>query len=61
MDIVLILLPLSTMLAALFAWMFVRAVRNGQFDDLEDARWRVLNDEEPQPTEPQKRTEPPAA
>ena len=35
------------MLAALFAWMFVKAVRNGQFDDLEDARWRVLNDEEP--------------
>ena len=61
MDIVLILLPLSTMLAGLFAWMFVRAVRNGQFDDLEDARWRVLNDEEPPPPDAPKRTEPPAA
>ena len=45
MDILLVLLPLSTMLAALFAWMFVRAVRKGQFDDLEDARWRVLEDD----------------
>ena len=61
MDILLILLPLSTMLAGLFAWMFVRAVRNGQFDDLEDARWRVLNDEEPTTPDAPKRTEPPAA
>ena len=49
------------MLAGLFAWMFVRAVRNGQFDDLEDARWRVLNDEEPPPPDAPTRTEPPAA
>ena len=49
------------MLAALFAWMFVRAVRNGQFDDLEDARWRVLNDEEPTAPAPPKQSGPPVA
>ena len=45
MDIIVVLLPLSTLLAATFGWLFVRAVRSGQYDDVEDARWRILDDD----------------
>lgn len=45
MDILVILLPLSVTLAATFAFIFVRAVRNGQFDDLDDPAERILHDE----------------
>ena len=46
MDIIIVLLPLSTLLAATFGFLFVRAVRDGQFEDLDDAAWRVLDDSE---------------
>ncbi len=39
-----VLLPLSTGMAALFAVLFVRAARSGQFDDLDDAARRSLED-----------------
>jgi cbb3-type cytochrome oxidase maturation protein len=45
MDILLILLPLSLVLAALFVWLFVRAARSGQFEDLDDAPLRMLHDD----------------
>ena len=45
MDIVMVLLPLSTGMAALFAFLFVRAVRSGQFDDIDDAAIRILEDD----------------
>jgi cbb3-type cytochrome oxidase maturation protein len=32
-------------MASLFAFLFVRAVRNGQFEDLDDAARRVLDDD----------------
>ncbi len=44
MDILIILLPLSVSLAGLFVVMFIRAVRGGQFDDIEDAAYRALDD-----------------
>jgi cbb3-type cytochrome oxidase maturation protein len=46
MDILFVLLPLSTVLAGVFVWLFVRAVRDGQFDDLDDAAQRILDDDE---------------
>ena len=36
MDIVVVLLPLSVLLASTFLWLFIRAVSQGQFDDLDD-------------------------
>jgi cbb3-type cytochrome oxidase maturation protein len=51
MDIVLVLLPLSLILAACFAWLFVRAVRSGQFEDPEDAARRILDDDDDQGVE----------
>lgn len=47
LDIVLFLLPLSILMASLFAWLFLRAVRQGQFHDLDDAAVRALEDEGP--------------
>ena len=46
MDIVFILLPLSLVLAAIFVWLFVKAARSGQFDDLDDPAQRILDDDD---------------
>lgn len=43
---VLILLPAVLLLGAIFAGLFVLAVRSGQFDDLDDPPERILHDEE---------------
>lgn len=45
MDILLILLPIAVSLGALFAFLFVRAARSGQFDDLDDPPVRMLQDD----------------
>ncbi|MCB9530246.1 MAG: cbb3-type cytochrome oxidase assembly protein CcoS [Myxococcales bacterium] len=45
MDILIVLLPLSVTLAAAFLVLFVRAVRSGQFDDLDDGARRLLDDD----------------
>lgn len=42
MQILLLLIPLSVFLAALFVLLFIRAARNGQFDDLDDPPQRML-------------------
>jgi cbb3-type cytochrome oxidase maturation protein len=38
------LLPAAVGLGALFAFLFLRAVRDGQFDDLDDPPQRILRD-----------------
>lgn len=45
MDILLVLLPVALLLGAVFAWMFVRAARSGQFEDLDDPAIRILQDD----------------
>ncbi len=45
MNIVLILLPISAFVAGIFLIMFINAVRGGQFEDLDDAPWRILDDD----------------
>lgn len=45
MRAVLILLPVSLAIGAAFAWMFIRAVKTGQFDDLDDPPERILHDD----------------
>ena len=45
MDIIVILLPMAVILGAVFAGLFVAAVRGGQFDDLDDPPERILHDD----------------
>lgn len=44
MNAVLFLLPIAILLGAVFAVLFVLAVRSGQFDDLDDPPERILHD-----------------
>ncbi|MFM2244923.1 MAG: Cytochrome oxidase maturation protein cbb3-type [Pseudomonadota bacterium] len=44
MNIVFLLLPIALVLGAAFAVLFIRAVHEGQFDDLDDAPQRMLRD-----------------
>ena len=46
MNAILFLLPLALVLGGVFAVLFVRAVRDGQFDDLEDPAHRILHDDD---------------
>lgn len=46
MAVVYILLPLALLFAAAALWVFIRAVRAGQFDDLETPAVRVLHDDD---------------
>lgn len=45
MDAIFFLLPAAVFLGATFAAFFVFAVRDGQFDDLDDAPQRILYDD----------------
>jgi cbb3-type cytochrome oxidase maturation protein len=45
MTAILILLPVAVALGAIFAVLFIRAVRQGQFDDLDDPPKRILKDD----------------
>ncbi|MBL8887051.1 MAG: cbb3-type cytochrome oxidase assembly protein CcoS [Phycisphaerales bacterium] len=47
MSVVTIMLPLAFVLAAGAMLAFIRAVRGGQFDDLETPALRMLDDDEP--------------
>lgn len=45
MDILLVLMPVALGLGAVFAVLFVRAARAGQFEDLDDPAIRMLQDD----------------
>lgn len=44
MNALLYLVPIAVALGAVFAILFVLAVRSGQFDDLDDPPERILHD-----------------
>lgn len=44
MDAVVFLLPIAIGLGAVFAVLFIFAVRSGQYDDLDDPPRRILKD-----------------
>jgi cbb3-type cytochrome oxidase maturation protein len=44
MNAILFLLPIALILGAVFAGLFIYAVRSGQFDDLDDPPRRILKD-----------------
>ncbi len=45
MEALIFLIPLAIGLGGLFAFLFLRAVQRGQFDDLDDPPQRMLEDE----------------
>lgn len=45
MNAILFLLPIAVALGAVFAFLFLRAARSGQFDDLDDPPRRMLDDD----------------
>lgn len=46
MEIIYLLIPLSLLLIGLIVWVFVWAIRSGQFDDLEGPAHRILMDDD---------------
>lgn len=45
MNAVVFLVPVALALAGIFLFLFLRAVRDGQFDDLDDPPRRILQDD----------------
>lgn len=45
MEILFLLVPLSVVLVGIAIGVFVWAVRDGQFDDLDSPAWRILVDD----------------
>lgn len=53
MDIFILILIFSALIAGFFFFLLIRSVQAGQFDDLDDAAWRILeDDDEYQPRKP---------
>jgi cbb3-type cytochrome oxidase maturation protein len=48
MNVLFLLIPASLFLASLFVALCVASIKDGQFDDLESPRWRVLFDGRPE-------------
>ncbi len=55
MNGLLILIPLALFLGALGLAAFLWSVRSGQFEDLDGAAARILNDDSDEPEEPARR------
>ncbi len=51
MEVLYLLVPLSLLLVALIVWIFLWAIRSGQFDDLEGPAHRILMDDDDTPAE----------
>jgi len=46
MEIIYLLIPLSLLLVGLIIWIFIWAIRSGQFDDLEGPAHQILMDDD---------------
>ncbi|MCW8138384.1 MAG: cbb3-type cytochrome oxidase assembly protein CcoS [Planctomycetota bacterium] len=46
MNVIFVMLPLALVMAGLFVWACVRAIRQGEFDDLETPALRAVFDDE---------------
>jgi cbb3-type cytochrome oxidase maturation protein len=46
MEIIYLLIPLSVILVGVIIWVFLWAIRSGQFDDLEGPAYRILMDDD---------------
>ncbi len=52
MEIIYLLIPLSLVLVGVIVWVFVWAIQNGQFDDLEGPAHQILMDDDSPETKP---------
>lgn len=52
MEIIYLLIPLSIILVGVIIWIFMWAIRSGQFDDLEGPAHRILMDDDAPHIEP---------
>jgi cbb3-type cytochrome oxidase maturation protein len=46
MEVIYLLIPLSLLLVGLIAWVFIWAIRSGQYDDMEGPAHRILMDDD---------------
>ena len=46
MEIIYLLIPLSLLLVGLIVWIFVWAIRSGQYDDMEGPAHSILMDDD---------------
>ncbi len=46
MEVIYLLIPVSLVLIGVIVWIFVWAIRSGQFDDLEGPAHRILLDDD---------------
>lgn len=46
MDVLIYLIPIALFLGLLGLGAFLWSLKSGQFDDLEGAKWRILNDDD---------------
>ena len=54
MSVLLVMIPITFLIAGGFVWAFVRAARRGAFDDLDAPPMRAVFDEDEQVPEPSK-------
>ena len=57
MEIIYLLIPLSLVLVGLIVWIFMWAIRSGQFDDLEGPAHRILMDDDDAVVDKEEKTE----
>ncbi len=57
MEVLYLLIPLSLLLVGLIVWIFLWAIRSGQFDDLEGPAHRILMDDDDVPEKPDSKSE----
>jgi cbb3-type cytochrome oxidase maturation protein len=46
MDVLIYLIPIALLLGALGLGAFLWSLKTGQYDDLEGAKWRILDDDD---------------
>ena len=51
MEVLYLLIPLSLLLVGAIVWIFLWAIRSGQFDDMEGPAHRILMDDDDIPDE----------
>ena len=51
MEVLYLLIPLSLVLVGIIVWIFLWAIRSGQFDDMEGPAHRILMDDDDIPVE----------
>ena len=58
MDVLIFLIPIALGLGLLGLFAFMWSLKSGQFEDLEGARWRILDDSDLPDREPVAKSEP---